>query len=141
MRWLGIEWDEGPDKGGDYGPYRQSERKEIYLEHGRKLIEMGMAYYCFCSPERLEKVKQQKQANKELPHYDGTCRALDPEVAEQRVKNGEPHVIRFKSPQEGTTIINDFIRGEITIENRNLDDFILSKIGWLGSLSSGCHGG
>ena len=131
MRWLGIEWDEGPDKGGDYGPYRQSERKEIYLVHGRKLIEMGMAYYCFCSLERLEKVKQQKQANKELPHYDGTCRAIDPGLAELRVKNGEPHVIRFKSPQEGTTIINDFIRGEIIIDNHNLDDFILIKSdGW-----------
>jgi glutamyl-tRNA synthetase len=131
MRWLGIEWDEGPDKGGEYGPYRQSERKEIYLEHARKLIELGMAYYCFCSSELLAKVKQQKQANKELPHYDGTCRALDPELAEQRVKDGEPHVIRFKSPQEGSTIINDFIRGEIVIENRNLDDFILVKSdGW-----------
>jgi glutamyl-tRNA synthetase len=131
MRWLGIESDEGPDKGGDYGPYRQSERKEIYLEHGRKLIEMGMAYYCFCSLERLEKVKQQKQANKELPHYDGTCRVIDPGLAEQRVKNGESHVIRFKSPQTGTTIINDFIRGEIIIENCNLDDFILVKSdGW-----------
>jgi glutamyl-tRNA synthetase len=131
LRWLGIESDEGPDKGGDYGPYRQSERKEIYLEHGRKLIEMGMAYYCFCSSEHLEKVKQQKQANKEFPHYDGTCRTLDPGLAEQRVKNGEPHVIRFKSPQEGSTAINDFIRGEIVIENRNLDDFILVKSdGW-----------
>ena len=131
MRWLGIEWDEGPDTGGDYGPYRQSERKENYLDHGRKLIEKGAAYYCFCSPERLEKVKQQKQANRELPHYDGTCRAIKPGLAEQRVKNGEPHVIRFKSPREGTTIINDFIRGEIIIENRNLDDFILVKSdGW-----------
>ena len=131
MRWLGIEWDEGPDKGGEYGPYRQSERKEIYLEHGRKLIEMGKAYYCFCSQDRLEKVKQQKQADKELPHYDGTCRSIDPGLAEQRVKNGESHVIRFKSPQQGTTIINDFIRGEISIDNRNLDDFILVKSdGW-----------
>ncbi len=131
LRWLGIESNEGPDKGGDYGPYRQSERKEIYLEHGRKLIEMGMAYYCFCSSERLEKVKQQKQANKELPHYDGTCRTLDSGLTEQRVKNGEPHVIRFKSPQEGSTTIHDFIRGEIVIENRNLDDFILVKSdGW-----------
>ena len=131
MHWLGIEWDEGPDKGGDFGPYRQSERKEIYLEHGRKLIEKGMAYYCFCSAERLEKVKQQKQANKELPHYDGTCRAIDLGLAEQKVKNGEPHVIRFKSPQVGTTIINDLIRGEIVIENRNLDDFIMIKSdGW-----------
>jgi glutamyl-tRNA synthetase len=131
MNWLGIEWNEGPDKGGDYGPYRQSERREIYLDYGRQLIDLGMAYYCFCSPERLEKVKQQKQANKQLPHYDGTCRDIPLELAEKRVKNGEPHVIRFKSPHEGSTIINDFIRGEITIENRNVDDFILMKSdGW-----------
>jgi glutamyl-tRNA synthetase len=131
MHWLGIDWDEGPDKGGEYGPYRQSERKEIYLDYGRKLIDKGMAYYCFCSPERLEKVKQQKLLNKELPHYDGTCRAIDPKVAEQRVNNGESHVIRFKSPQTGSTIIRDFIRGEIIIENKNLDDFILIKSdGW-----------
>jgi glutamyl-tRNA synthetase len=131
MHWLGIEWDEGPDKGGEYGPYRQSERKEIYLDYGRKLIEKGMAYYCFCSPEQLEKVKQQKQLNKELPHYDGTCRAIDPKQADQRVKNGESHVIRFKSPQTGFTTVRDFIRGEIIIANKNLDDFILIKSdGW-----------
>jgi glutamyl-tRNA synthetase len=131
MRWLGIEWNEGPDIGGDFGPYRQSERKEIYLEHARKLIEIGMAYYCFCSQDHLEKVKQQKQANRELPHYDGTCRKIVPELSAQRVKNGEKNVIRFKSPQVGTTIINDFIRGDISIENHNLDDFILVKSdGW-----------
>ena len=131
MRWLGIEWNEGPDIGGNYGPYRQSERKEIYLDHARTLIETGMAYYCFCSSERLEKVKQQKQANKELPHYDGTCRNIDPGVAVQRVRNGEPYVIRFKAPQQGITTIDDFIRGEISIENHNLDDFILVKSdGW-----------
>jgi len=131
MRWLGIDWDEGPDKGGDYGPYRQSERKDIYLEYGKKLIERGKAYYCFCSPERLEKIKQQKIAQKELPHYDGKCRNLGPSEAELRVKNGEPHVIRFKSPQSGTTTVTDHIRGEITIDNKNLDDFILVKSdGW-----------
>lgn len=131
MRWLGIEWDEGPDMGGEYGPYRQSERKEIYLQYGRKLIELGMAYYCFCSQERLEEVRQQKQLNRELPHYDDICRAIEPGLAEQRVKNGESHVIRFKSPRQGTTIINDFVRGEIIIDNQNLDDFILVKSdGW-----------
>lgn len=131
MRWLGIDWDEGPDKGGSFGPYRQSERKEIYLDYGHKLVEMGKAYYCFCSQEKLDKVRQQRLANKESPHYDGTCRLLSSIEAEKRVKKGEPYVIRFKSPQSGSTIVTDFIRGEITIENENLDDFILIKSdGW-----------
>lgn len=131
MHWLGIDWDEGPDKGGEYGPYRQSERKEIYLEYGKKLVELGKAYYCFCSQERLEMVKLLKQAKKELPHYDGTCRLLDHEEVEKKIKNGDPHVIRFKSPQSGSTTVTDFIRGDITVENRNLDDYILIKSdGW-----------
>ncbi len=131
MHWLGIEWDEGPEKGGEYGPYRQSDRKEIYLQYGKELIKRGSAYYCFCSQERLEKVRQQKNAGKDFPHYDGTCRMLNPKEAEVRVENGEPHVVRFKSPQSGTTTITDLIRGNITIENQNLDDYILIKSdGW-----------
>jgi glutamyl-tRNA synthetase len=131
MHWLGIEWDEGPDKGGEYGPYRQSERKEIYLQYGKELIERGSAYYCFCSQEKLEKVRQQKNAGKGFSHYDGTCRILNPKEAKARVENGEPHVVRFKSPQSGSTTITDLIRGKITIDNRNLDDFILIKSdGW-----------
>ncbi len=131
MHWLGMEWEEGPDIGGPYGPYRQSARREIYLEYAQKLIESGQAYYCFCSPERLEQIRKQKQANKELPHYDGTCRRIDPQEAENRVKNGESHVIRFKSPREGTTSIIDLLRGEIRIENYTLDDYVLVKSdGW-----------
>jgi len=131
MHWLGIEWDEGPDKGGEYGPYRQSERKEIYLQYGRELIKRGSAYYCFCSHEKLEKARQQKYAGTDFSHYDGTCRILDAKEAEARVANGEPHVVRFKSPQSGTTSITDLIRGNITIDNRNLDDYILIKSdGW-----------
>lgn len=131
MHWLGIEWDEGPDKGGEFAPYRQSERKEIYRQYGKELIKRGCAYYCFCSHERLEKLRKQKNAGNEYSHYDGLCRKLSLEEAEARVKNGEPHVIRFKSPQSGTTTITDLIRGDITIENKNLDDFILIKSdGW-----------
>lgn len=131
MHWLGIEWDEGPDKGGEYGPYRQSDRKEIYLQYAKELIRRGNAYYCFCSHERLDQVRQQKNAGTDFPHYDGTCRMMDPEEAEARVADGEPHVVRFKSPQSGTTTINDLIRGNITIDNRNLDDYILIKSdGW-----------
>ena len=131
LHWLGIDWDEGPDKGGPYGPYRQSERKEIYLQHARELVEKGHAYYCFCTTERLNQVRQEKLAQKLDPHYDGLCRAIAPLEAEKRVNAGEPYVIRLKSPKEGTTVINDLLRGEITFENKNLDDIILIKTdGW-----------
>lgn len=127
LRWLGLEWDEGPDKGGAFGPYRQSERKEIYQQFARQLIEEGKAYYCFCSSQRLEAVRQQQLSRKESPRYDGTCRKLDPDEAKARAMAGEPHVIRFKTPQEGSTTVTDLLRGEITVENRVLDDYILVK--------------
>ena len=131
LHWLGIDWDEGPDKGGPYGPYRQSERKEIYLKFAQELIEKGHAYYCFCTTERLNQVRQEKQALKLDTHYDGLCRAITPAEAEKRVNAGEPHVIRFKSPKEGITVVNDLLRGEIKFENKNLDDIIIIKTdGW-----------
>lgn len=127
LRWLGLEWDEGPDVGGPYAPYRQSERKEIYLDFARKLIAEGGAFYCFCSPERLEKVRQEQRKLKISPHYDGTCRGLSPDEAARRVANGEKHVIRFKTPQEGTITMHDLLRGDITVENRNLDDYVIVR--------------
>lgn len=127
MHWLGIEWDEGPDKGGPYGPYRQSERKEIYQQCAEQLIEQGQAYYCFCSPERLTHMREEQQKNKEIPHYDGTCRKLSLEEAKARVAAGESHVVRFKMPQEGSTTVTDLLRGDITVENKTLDDYILVK--------------
>lgn len=131
MHWMGIDWDEGPDKGGLFGPYRQSERKEIYQKYGRQLVEKGHAYYCFCIPERLEKVRQEQQKNKIAPHYDGTCRIISPQEAQKRVDAGERHVIRFKTPKEGTTTVHDIIRGDIVVENRTIDDYVLVKSdGW-----------
>lgn len=127
LHWLGLQWDEGPDIGGAYGPYRQSERKEIYLDYARKLIDMGLAFYCFCTPERLERVRQEQIKQKMSTHYDGTCRLLDPEQAEARVRQGETHVIRFKMPNEGTTTVHDHLRGDITVENHTLDDYILVR--------------
>lgn len=127
LHWLGLEWDEGPDKGGSFGPYRQSERKEIYQQYAHQLIEEGKAYYCFCSSQRLEAVRQEQLSRKESPRYDGTCRKLDPGEAKARAMAGEPHVIRFKTPQEGSTTVTDLLRGEITVENRVLDDYILVK--------------
>ena len=131
LRWLGLQWDEGPDVGGPYGPYRQSERKEIYHEYAQKLVDGGHAYYCFCTPERLSKVREEQQKRKENPHYDGCCRNIPLDEAKQRVANGESHVIRFKVPQEGATIVKDLLRGEIRIENKQLDDAIIVKSdGW-----------
>lgn len=127
LHWLGIEWDEGPDVGGPYGPYRQSERKEIYQKYARQLIESGHAYYCFCTPERLETVRQEQQKRKETFHYDGHCRDIPREEADRRVASGERHVIRFKSPKEGATIVRDVLRGEIITNNQNIDDYIIVK--------------
>lgn len=131
LHWLGLDWDEGPDKGGPYGPYRQSERKEIYQKYAKELIDSGHAYYCFCTPDRLSKVREEQQKRKEPPHYDGTCRNLSREEAEEKIKNGEKYVIRFKTPKEGSTTVRDVMRGEITVENHTLDDYILVKSdGW-----------
>ena len=127
LRWLGLEYDEGPDIGGSYAPYRQSERREIYKEHAWMLVERGAAYPCFCLPDRLERVRREQQKAKLTPHYDGTCRRLDADGARQRAKNGGKFVIRFKTPQMGTTIAVDQLRGSISVENRMLDDTILLK--------------
>jgi len=127
LRWLGLEWEEGPDVGGPYAPYRQSERKEIYQEFARQLIEMGQAYYCFCSPERLQRVRHEQLKSKQSLRYDGTCRLIEAGQAAARVAAGESHVVRFRIPPEGTTTVLDQLRGEITVENRNLDDYIIVK--------------
>ncbi len=127
LHWLGLDWDEGPDIGGPYGPYRQSERGEIYREYARKLVGMGHAYFCFCTPDRLERVRQEQQKRKDIIRYDGTCRGLDPDEALKRVANGERHVIRFKAPREGVTTVHDLLRGDITVDNQTIDDFVLLK--------------
>jgi glutamyl-tRNA synthetase len=127
LRWLGIEYDEGPDIGGKYGPYRQTERGEIYTKWARELVERGHAFYCFCTADRLEKVRQQQMKDKQNPKYDGTCRNLDLAEARQRIAAGEKHVVRFKMPREGQTKAVDVMRGEIVWDNSALDDSILIK--------------
>ncbi len=127
LRWLGLNYDEGPDVGGAYGPYRQTERRDIYTQHAKMLIDSGHAYPCFCTPERLEKVRQEQQKRKESTHYDGTCRKLSPDEAARRVANGEKHIIRFKMPLGGVTTAHDLLRGDIVIENKNLDDNVILK--------------
>ena len=127
LRWLGLKWDEGPDIGGPYSPYRQSERTEIYRQLTEELIAGGHAYYCFCTPERLKQVRQLQQKRKEPTRYDGLCRRLSPEEARERAQGGESHVVRFKTPQEGQTTAVDFLRGPITVDNHTIDDYILVK--------------
>ena len=127
LRWLGIDWDEGPDVGGPCGPYRQSERGEIYRQHAEELVRRGHAYYCFCSSERLAQVRQEQQKHKQPPRYDGLCRQLSLEKAQARREAGESCVVRFRTPREGTTTAIDLLRGGIQVENGNIDDYILLK--------------
>ncbi|HEY5998905.1 MAG TPA: glutamate--tRNA ligase [bacterium] len=127
LRWLGLQWDEGPDVGGPYGPYRQTERAEIYREHARRLVERGAAYPCFCTAERLEAMRKEAEAHKLPRLYDGTCRRLDPQEASRRVAAGERHVVRFRMPREGAITVRDRVRGPITVENRQLDDYVIVK--------------
>lgn len=127
LRWLGLNYDEGPDVGGPCGPYRQTERREIYQAHAKILVDKGHAYPCFCTPERLEKVRQEQMKRKENPRYDGTCRNLDPDEAAKRIANGEAYTIRFKMPHEGVTIAHDHLRGDITTENKQLNDQVILK--------------
>ena len=127
LRWLGLDWDEGPEVGGPYGPYFQSERTELYRKWAHWLVEHGHAYKCFCTPERLERMRKEQAARGEPPRYDRKCRFLTPEEVEANEKAGKPYVIRFKSPLTGHTTFTDLIRGEITFDHKNLDDFILLK--------------
>lgn len=127
LAWLGLKWDEGPDVGGPDGPYRQSERAGIYLEHAQRLVALGWAYPCFCSAERLERVRTDLQRRKLPPRYDGLCRRLEPGEAAARQAAGESHVIRFRTPREGQTVAQDALRGAISVQNADLDDYILLK--------------
>ncbi len=127
LKIMGIEYDEGPDRGGPFGPYVQSERLDLYRQHARQLVEQGDAYYCFCTPERLEEMRRRQEAAKETPKYDGTCRRLSPQEVEEKLRSGTPHVIRLKMPQEGETRFNDIIRGEVSFHNELIDDQILLK--------------
>ena len=123
LKMTGLNWDEGPDVGGDHGPYVQSERKEIYMEYAKKLVEMGHAYYCFCTKERLEKLHEEDATG----GYDRHCRNLSKEEVEANLAAGVPFVIRQKMPLEGTTSYVDSVFGEIKMDNSELQDQILMK--------------
>lgn len=118
LRWLGLDWDEGPDVGGAYGPYRQSERSEIYQAFVERLVEAGSAYPCFCSEEEARAADRR---------YAGTCRGLAREEARRRIAAGEGHVVRMAVPRSGAVTIRDRVRGEISFPSEDLDDFVLRR--------------
>jgi glutamyl-tRNA synthetase len=126
LRWLGLNWDEGPDVGGPHGPYRQSERFERYRAVARELVASGRAYLCFCSSERLDEVRKGQEERKERIAYDRRCMALDPAAAAARVAAGEKAVVRFKTP-EGQTRFLDHIRGDVSFENAEVDDWVMLR--------------
>jgi glutamyl-tRNA synthetase len=127
LRWLGLNWDEGPDVGGPYGPYRQSERTEIYRQHADLLLANGTAYRCFCTAEELDAVRKQQIAAKLPPRYPGTCRHLPTEQVEANLAASKPFVIRLAVPTDGSTTFRDELRGNITFEHSTIDDQVLMK--------------
>lgn len=128
LRDAGIEYTEGPDKGGPYGPYMQSQRKEIYMEYAKKLIETGAAYYCFCTPERLASMKDTSvQDANGVTRYDKHCLSLSKEEVEEKLKAGVPFVIRQNIPAEGKGTYHDMVFGEVTVDYKDMEDGILIK--------------
>lgn len=123
----GITWDEGPGVGGDKGPYLQSERLEIYKKHANQLIENDKAYYCFCSTERLAKLRDSQRESKIPPKYDGLCASLSKEEVQERLKVNQPYVIRLRVPKAQDVTFSDLIRGDITFNSDTIDDQVLIK--------------
>ena len=126
LRWLGIDWDEGPDVGGPHGPYIQSQRLDLYATAAEKLIGQGAAYRCFCTAERLEAMRAAQAAAKRPPGYDGLCRSIRPAESAARARS-EPHTVRFRMKDEGQTLLDDIIRGRVLFENALQDDFVALK--------------
>jgi len=127
LRWLGLDWDEGPEVGGKYGPYFQSQRLEIYHKEAQRLISQGNAYYCYCSPQRLEEMRAEQVRRKQPPGYDRYCRNLSEEERHKKEAEGITPVVRFKVPLSGQTRFNDLIRGEVVFEHSTIDDLVLLK--------------
>jgi glutamyl-tRNA synthetase len=127
LRWLGLNWDEGPEVGGKYGPYFQSQRLDLYRQAAKKLVEQGDAYYCYCSPQRLKQMREEQTRKKRPLGYDRHCRYLSDEERARKEAEGITPVVRFKMPLEGQTSFTDIIWGEVVVENSTLDDYVLLK--------------
>ena len=127
LRWLGMDWSEGPDKGGDYGPYRQSERLDIYNQYVNQLIDQGDAFHCFCTQERLDLLRQTQREAQQTTRYDGLCSELDKDEVRRRIDAGDTYVVRLRVPNEGESVFSDGIRGEIRIPWSQVDMQVLLK--------------
>jgi len=135
LKWAGIESDEGPylttdnkvKERGEFGPYTQSQRLEIYKQHVQDLLDKNKAYYCFCDKDRIDKLRAEQVKNKQAPKYDNLCRNLSKEEVQTLLDQGTPHVIRFKMPEDKDVVFSDIIRGEIVVNTKNLDDYVLIK--------------
>jgi len=127
LRWLGLDWDEGPDLGGRHSPYRQSERGELYRSYARDLIDRNRAYYCFCTPGELEAERKAALAAGAAPKYSGRCRSIDPEAAAARVAEGESAAIRFEVPSARDVVFEDLVRGEVTFNTDVIGDPVIVR--------------
>ncbi len=127
LRWLGLNWDEGPEVGGDYGPYIQSQRIDLYKKYAQELVDKGYAYRCFCTPERIAAVREQQEKAKQPLGYDRKCRNLTESEIQQNLEKKTPYVIRFKIPAGRTVAFEDLIRGKIEYNSDILDDLVLIK--------------
>jgi glutamyl-tRNA synthetase len=127
LRWVGLQWDEGPDIGGPYGPYRQSERLPLYRQYAQELVNKGAAYRCWCTPERLEAMRQEQRQAKQMLRYDGHCRDLPETERQANMRQGLPTVIRLQVPMEGTTVVHDAFRDPIAFDHGQIDDQVLLK--------------
>ncbi len=127
LNWLGLQVDEGPTAGGEYGPYRQSERLDIYQKYVNQLLEEKKAYKCFCTAERLDELRAAQREKGLQTKYDGKCRNLSSEEVEKNISEGKPYVVRFIIEQTGETKFNDLLRGEIEISNERMDDQVILK--------------
>ena len=129
MRWLGLDWDEGAEVGGDFGPYSQTERLDLYKQTAERLLAEGKAYPCFCTPEQLAADREAAQARKDpFQGYQRRCRDLSPEEAQARIDAGEPYVLRIKVPEgRGNVVINDAVHGEVVFDAKELDDFVIFR--------------
>jgi len=128
LRWLGLEWDEGPEVGGDYGPYYQSQRLDIYQKYAQQLVDSGHAYRCYCSPERLDHIRdEQRRRGEPNLGYDRHCRYLTAKQRDEYEAQGIAPVVRLKVPLEGQTSFHDMLHGDITVDNASLDDLVLLK--------------
>jgi glutamyl-tRNA synthetase len=127
LKWLGLSWDEGPDVGGGYGPYRQSERREIYQQHAEMLLKNGRAYRCFCTPERLTFVREEQKKLGQTTRYDRHCRELTEDAQKAHLTSGATFVIRLKMPVSGTIGFKDELRGQVEFDADRIDDQVLLK--------------